>query len=237
MGGVHAIYVFSYKQKTTNGFSNGFDFPAYKPAIGSTLNSEGNDDNFLRNKWLEVETNSTSAKRELYGSLSWVAYPMLEQNQTLLSTDVTIKLRINKEYKNFVGSGENGGRPMYSWSMDEIATELGVSNALEEALDMINVVPNPYYAFSEYERSRLDTRVKITNLPEKCTVSIYTTSGKLVRTFKKDSEVTSLDWDLTNSKAIPVAGDVYLIYVEVPGVGTKVLKFFGGMRQVDLQGI
>jgi hypothetical protein len=237
MGGVHAIYVFSYNQKSTNGFSNGFDFPAYKPAIGSTLNSESNTDNFLRNKWLEVETNSTSAKRELYGSLSWVAYPMLEQNQTLLSTDVTIKLRINKEYKNFVGSGENGGRPMYSWSMDEIATELGVSNALEEALDMINVVPNPYYAFSEYERSRLDTRVKITNLPEKCTVSIYTTSGKLVRTFKKDSEVTSLDWDLTNNKAIPVAGDVYLIYVEVPGVGTKVLKFFGGMRQVDLQGI
>ncbi|MBM3184919.1 MAG: T9SS C-terminal target domain-containing protein, partial [Bacteroidetes bacterium] len=232
MGGVHAIYVFSYKQKSTNGFSNGFDFPAYIPS-----DAESNGSNFLQNKWAEVETNSTSAKRELYGSLAWVAYPMLEPNQTLLSTDVTIKLRINKEYKNFVGSGENGGRPMYSWSMDEIATELGATNALQEALDMINVVPNPYYAFSEYERTRLDTRVKITNLPEKCTVSIYTTSGKLVRTFKKDSEVTSLDWDLTNHKAIPVAGDVYLIYVEVPGVGTKVLKFFGGMRQVDLQGI
>jgi hypothetical protein len=121
--------------------------------------------------------------------------------------------------------------------MDKIATQVGQSRALEEALDMINVVPNPYYAFSEYERSRLDTRVKITNLPEKCTVSIYTTSGKLVRTFKKDSPVTSLDWDLTNHKSIPVAGDVYLIYVEVPNVGTKVLKFFGGMRQVDLQGI
>jgi hypothetical protein len=112
-----------------------------------------------------------------------------------------------------------------------------VTGALQDALDMINVVPNPNSAFSEYERTILDTRVKITNLPEKCTVRIYTTSGKLVRTFKKDSEVTSLDWDLTNNKAIPVAGDVYLIYVEVPGVGTKVLKFFGGMRQVDLQGI
>ena len=40
----------------------------------------------------------------------------------LLDTDVTIKLRINKEYKNYVGTGENGGKPMYSWSMDEIAT-------------------------------------------------------------------------------------------------------------------
>jgi hypothetical protein len=25
--------------------------------------------------------------------------------------------------------------------------------------------------------------------------------------------------------------------VEVPGVGERVIKFFGGMRQVDLQGI
>jgi flagellar hook assembly protein FlgD len=126
---------------------------------------------------------------------------------------------------------------MYSWSMDEISTQIGQSRALEDVLDLINVVPNPYYAFSEYESTRLDTRVKITNLPEKCTVSIYTTSGKLVRTFKKDSPVTSLDWDLTNHKSIPVAGDVYLIYVEVPDIGTRVLKFFGGMRQVDLQGI
>jgi hypothetical protein len=46
-----------------------------------------------------------------------------------------------------------------------------------------------------------------------------------------------LDWDLTNSKAIPVAGGVYLIHIDVPNVGERVIKFFGGMRQVDLQGI
>jgi hypothetical protein len=160
---------------------------------------------------------------------------MLEQNQTLLSTDVTIKLRINKEYKNFVGSGENGGRPMYSWSMDEIATELGVSNALEEALDMINVVPNPYNAFSEYERNKIDNRVKITNLPERCTISIYTTNGKLVQRIEKDSPVTYQDWILTNHANIPVASGIYLIHVEVPGVGDRVLKAFIAMRMVDLQ--
>jgi hypothetical protein len=108
---------------------------------------------------------------------------------------------------------------------------------LKEALKLINIVPNPYYAFSEYERSRLETKVKITNLPEKCTVTIYAINGKLIRTFKKDSPITSLDWDLTNFKSIPVAGGVYLIHVDVPGIGERVLKFFGGMRQVDLQGI
>ena len=232
MGGVHPVYIFSYKQSSINGFSSGFDFPAYLPWEAET---PGN--NFLQNKWMDVETNNSTAKREMYGSLSWIMYPMLRNGQDLLSTDVSIKLRINKEYKDYVGSGENQGKPMYSWKMDEIATVTESENQLKEALKMINVVPNPYYAFSDYERSRLDTRVKITNLPERCTIRIYTVSGKLVRTFDKDSPITSQDWDLTNWKSIPVAGGVYLIHVDVPGIGERVLKFFGGMRQVDLQGI
>ena len=232
MGGVQPIYVFSYKQKTINDFSNGFDFPAYVKADAESLAG-----NALYQKMLQVESNSAAAKRELYGSLSWIANPLLTEGQTLLSTDVTIKLRINKEYKDFVGSGENNGKPMYSWSMDDISTVTASQDQLAEALKMINVVPNPYYAFSEYERSRLDTKVKITSLPEVCTVKIYSTNGKLIRTFKKDSPITSLDWDLTNHKGIPVASGVYLIHVDVPGVGEVIVKFFGGVRQVDLQGI
>jgi len=232
MGGMHPVYVFSYKQSSINGFSSGFDFPAYVPSQAET-----NSGNVAYTKYLEVEGNSSSAKRELYGSLTWIAYPLLAQDQTLLATDVTIRLRVNKEYKNFVGSGENAGKPMYGWSMEDIATKVGSQDMLKEALAMINVVPNPYYAFSEYERTRLDTKVKIVNLPEVCTVRIYTANGKLVRTFKKDSPQTYIDWDLTNHKAIPVAGGIYLIHVDVPNVGERVLKFFGGMRQADLQGI
>ena len=126
---------------------------------------------------------------------------------------------------------------MYSWSMDALATTTADTETLKEALDLINVVPNPYYAFSEYERTRLDTRVKITNLPDQCTVKIYNISGKLIRTFKKDSPVTSLDWDMKNQKGIPIASGVYLIHVEVPGAGERILKFFGGVRQIDLENI
>ena len=232
MGGMHAVYVFSYKQKTINGFSNGFDFPAYIPSEGENVGT-----NFLRNKWLEVEANDNTSKREMYGSLSWISYPMLNFGQMLLSTDVTIKLRINKEYKNYVGSGENGGKPMYGWSMDDIATKVGSQDQLKEALAMINVVPNPYLAFSEYERNKLDNRVKITNLPERCTIRIYTSNGKLVKTMKKDSPLTYQDWTLTNHVDIPVSGGMYLIHVEVPNVGERVLKAFIAMRMVDLQNI
>jgi len=49
---------------------------------------------------------------------------------------------------------------------EDIATKVGSQDMLKEALALINVVPNPYYAFSEYERTRLDTEVKIVNLPE-----------------------------------------------------------------------
>jgi len=232
MGGMHPVYVFSYKQKTINGFNGGFDFPAYVPSEGENIGS-----NFLRNKWLEVEANDNTSKREMYGSLAWVSYPMLQFGQSLLSTDVTIKLRINKEYKNFVGSGENGGKPMYGWSMDDIATKVGSQDQLKEALAMINVVPNPYLAFSEYERNKLDNRVKITNLPERCTIRIYTSNGKLVKTIKKDNPLTYQDWTLTNHADIPVSGGMYLIHIEVPNVGERVLKAFIAMRMVDLQNI
>jgi hypothetical protein len=234
MGGMHPVYVFSYNQASINGFSNGFDFPAYNPASAIY-----NTNNVAYNKFLEIEANpnSTTPKRQLYGSLSWIAYPLLEQDQELLSTDVTIRLRVNKEYKNFTGTGENAGKPMYGWSMDQIATQIGSQDMLKEALDLINVVPNPYYAFSEYERNKLDNRIKITNLPEKCQIRIYSSNGKLIRNIKKDSPQTFQDWDLTNHAGIPVASGVYLIHVEVPNVGERVLKAFIAMRMVDLQNI
>ena len=81
----------------------------------------------------------------------------------------------------------------------------------------------------------MDNRVKITNLPEKCTISIYNLSGTLVRQYvRTDDPKTSLDWDLKNHMNVPIAGGVYIIHVDVPGIGQKVLKWFGVMRPVDL---
>jgi flagellar hook assembly protein FlgD len=111
---------------------------------------------------------------------------------------------------------------------------LNNNEALTNALDMINVVPNPYYAFSLYETNKLDNRVKITNLPEECTVTIYDMNGTMIRQFKKADPLTSLDWDLKNGKNIPIASGTYIIHINVPGAGEKVLKWFGVMRPVDL---
>ena len=149
-----------------------------------------------------------------------------------------------KQYNDYTATGQNNGKPMYGWSMDQIATTVASQDVQKNALSLVNVVPNPYYAYSEYEKSRLDTRVKITNLPAKCNISIYNLSGKLVRSFKIDhtsdeteKRVYYIDWDMKNNQAIPIASGVYLIHVEVPGVGETIIKFFGGVRQIDLENI
>ena len=104
-------------------------------------------------------------------------------------------------------------------------------------LQDINIVPNPYYGFSKYESTALETYVKIVNLPAPCEVSIYSTNGVLIRSLsKKESSdaTTYIDWDLKNHAGIPVAGGIYIIHVKAPGVGERTLKFFCAMRPTDL---
>ena len=61
--------------------------------------------------------------------------------------------------------------------------------------------------------------------------------GKLVKEFKKDSPQTFQDWLLINHAGIPIASGVYLIRVDIPGIGARVLKAFIAMRQQDLQNL
>jgi hypothetical protein len=119
--------------------------------------------------------------------------------------------------------------------MEEIATVLDDQSAMDSACKLINIVPNPYYAYSNYEFNRLENIVKIVNLPDQCTIRIYNTSGTLVRTFTKDSPVTSVDWDLANHVGIPIASGMYIIHVEVPGGCERVLKWLGVIRPPDLE--
>ena len=81
----------------------------------------------------------------------------------------------------------------------------------------------------------MDNRVKFINLPQTCTIKIHNVGGTLIRTFRKDNDLTYLDWDLKNGNSVPIAGGTYICHVDVPGVGEKVVKWFGVIRPVDLQ--
>jgi len=214
-GGMHYVYVFG-----TNG-----DMPVYDEGnfIFSKISGSG-----LQNDY-----------RDVFGSCQWVLEPMLAENRSLLETEARIKMRVNKPYaENTENPGTNNGRPLYKFKIDK---NDGVQQSINEqaisSLDLINIVPNPYYAYNSYESGKLDTRVKITNLPEICNVTIYNMQGALIRQYSKDDVLTSLDWDLKNHRGIPIAGGMYIIHVDVEGVGEKVIKWFGALRAPDLDNL
>lgn len=95
----------------------------------------------------------------------------------------------------------------------------------------VKVVPNPYYGFSAYDQNQFNRRVKITGLPNDCTIRIFNIAGDLVRTLRHNSssnnerggsaaEFTSVEiWDLTSDNGIFVSSGVYFMYIDAPGIG------------------
>ncbi len=175
--------------------------------------------------------------RLFYNGVLYTSVPLLRPGKTLLDNDYTAKIRISRRYSKFVTdtAGINKGNPHYLVNLRSIAPRKKVLDVAKSALDLIRVVPNPYYGASNYEVSQIDNRVKITNLPTKCTVRIYTLNGNLIRTLRKDDPTaTYLDWDLLNQNKVPIASGSYLIHVDAPGIGEKTVKWFGVLRPVDL---
>jgi hypothetical protein len=213
-GGKHYIYILGHHADSPD------DCPAYDQGA-----------------WLQAQL-TASNKKNVYSDVIWTGIP-LANTKPWLSNDVKIRIRVMKPYnKNYATTGSssplNNNYPMYTFSTSDIATTYGDLPTAKSALDLINIVPNPYYAYSSYETSQLDNRVKITNLPEKCTISIYTVNGTLIRQFTKDETKTSFDWDLKNFAGIPISGGIYLIHIKADGIGEKVIKWFGVLRPIDL---
>ena len=195
-------------------------------------------------------------------------------NPMQIPCDVTVNIDVRAPYGTYMSSNhtsstdvgmsapKNIEMPAYQFVLnpsDAVLVGLATSsNAHQDYIDsllgQINVVPNPYYSYSQYETSsQLETKVRIVNLPtgiengrpQGCLIRIYTVDGTLVRTLGPTAvsrevttghyaESTTVDWDLHNQSGIPIAGGMYLIHVSVPGIGERVIKWFGTMRPVDL---
>jgi hypothetical protein len=189
-------------------------------------------------------------------SVTWAGMPYLRSNtkltsyaQGLIPTDATVKLRVNNPYAPLRGKNTNNIHPSYRFDMKGVQPVALTTTEVDSTLNVIGVVPNPYYGFSAYEVNSFSTTVKITNLPAKSTITIYTLDGKFIRQFKRDETpfinptqsnpgvrskqiVPDLEWDLKNEKGIPIASGVYLINVNSE-LGQRTLKFFAVNRQFD----
>jgi hypothetical protein len=248
-GGQHYLYIMGNIQMPGPG-GEIFNFPAYDCDVFLTKLINNPEINFLRRKYA-------------YASAMFVNIPLSIVGQSWLSNDVTIKIRVAKPYERYLGlpqydslanmATNNSYYPEYQFSTDAIATTKNDTQKQETDLDLINVVPNPYYAYDDYERNQLDNRIKITNLPSRCTVTIFNMTGTLIRQFNVDKSgiteprsstdglntdsKTSIDWDLKNFAGIPIAGGVYLIHVKAEGLGERTIKWFGILRPIDLNSL
>lgn len=191
--------------------------------------------------------------------ITWTGIPLT--NGTLLSyaaglipDPVTIQLRVTNPFGVAEGTGANQGHPAYRFTLKNLAAKDLVEEKEESTLKNIQAVPNPYLAYSGYETSQFTNTVKITNLPPRCIVTIYSLDGKFIRQYKRDETPLSnsgrsdpgtrfmqispdLEWDLNNSKGIPIASGLYIIHVNAYELGERTLKWFGVNRKFDPSGL
>jgi len=247
LGGKHFVYVMGHNNQLRDSLSK--EFPYMPPYDNGAYIYDR-----LSRFDMTGNSNIKQFKQSVYRNAMWAAIPLINYDykdmtleELLNSSEITIKLRVGTPISASISDSLDYDTvhvvtgdttylkyPVYTFNTNDIFTVKNDIATAKDALDMINIVPNPYYGYSPYEESQLLNLVKITNLPEKCTISIYSVNGILIRKFKKDNQITFQEWDLKNQYMIPIAGGVYIIHVKVEGVGEKIIKWFGALRPIDL---
>lgn len=127
----------------------------------------------------------------------------------------TLYIRFNKPFSSSDEFIVTTNKPSYT-----------VDGAREQ-LDKVKAVPNPYIVADVFEeplppnvRGRGERIVYFINLPPKSKVSIYSSSGNLVRTLEHDGDLQngSVEWDLRSKEGLDIAYGVYFYVVEVDGI-------------------
>jgi hypothetical protein len=226
LGGKHFIYI----------FGTGYSWPLRNQKGERYLGDA--DANFDRFKTALAPGASATEKRRLLGQAMYVIPTFMaagyQMNDGVPPTKVTFNINIKKAYATFsTGAGKNNDRPFYTFDGKDIAPAVSVEKG-KKSLDLVNVVPNPYRGYSQYENSPVDSRVKITNLPPTCTITIYDMAGNMVRSIPKADEKTYYEWDLKNGYNVPIASGLYLIHVKSKELGEKVIRWYGIMHAIDL---
>jgi hypothetical protein len=184
------------------------------------------------------QVNGISILDSVYRQVAWCTVPIVRGgesrfiNPANMPCEARVSLRVNRP---FVKGSIPDEHPTYLIDMKRYAAATNNKEVATRSLaDQVKVVPNPYYAFSQYESSQLQNLVKITNLPQRCKISIYTLGGQLVRTFDKNSSEAFQNWNLQNSVGVPISSGLYILHINGYELGEKTVKFFAVMPEIDL---
>ena len=88
-------------------------------------------------------------------------------------------------------------------------------------LNQVKVVPNPYYIRADWDENKYTNHIMFTNLPEKCTIKIFTVSGILIKEITHDAfsgDSNSMGgahtWNLRNKEELRIASGLYIFQVD-----------------------
>ena len=118
-------------------------------------------------------------------------------------------------------------KPLVNGDQYTAAPEKADFNNTESAkdkIDKISVFPNPYFGGNDLERSLGERIIRFTGLPKEVTIRIYTLAGVFVRRIDKSDLSQYIDWDLRTEAGSPIASGIYIAHLDMPGIGTKILK-------------
>ncbi len=118
----------------------------------------------------------------------------------------------------------NSDVDVFTFSTGGLVREL-IQQERKDALENVKVVPNPYWAYSQYETSYDAARLKFIHLDRQATIRIFNLAGQLIKTIVKNDDTNETYWDLRNESGLKVASGMYIAHIEVPNVGQKVIKF------------
>lgn len=117
-----------------------------------------------------------------------------------------------------------------------------LENYTDEMLEQVKVVPNPYYVTHIGQTTTDAGRLYLTNLPPKCTISIFNIAGDLVKVIEHD-DVGSAEpgkhpievWNLISESKQQVGSQTLIAKIETPNGAESLVKFsvvMGGFRLV-----
>jgi hypothetical protein len=124
-------------------------------------------------------------------------------------------MRINYDNPLLTGDSFTFGSNGSTYSVETIKNQT----------EKINVFPNPYYGYQYRETSPTNKYVTFSHLPDNAVIRIFDLSGVLVKTINHGATGQFETWNLANDNNYPVASGIYVVYIDMPELGTtKILK-------------
>jgi len=114
---------------------------------------------------------------------------------------------------------------------EEIFYTFGTTAMLETSitdsnpLKNIRVVPDPYIVTNIWETSEFGKKLKFNNLPDQCTIRIYTLAGDFIEEIEHDAPTDYEFWNMRTKNDQYIAPGVYLFHAETPNGDEKIGRF------------